>query len=100
MPLNERNGNQTKCTILIVENDDDIRAGLRREVEQLGHEITVLSQRDESLAVEDQANFDLLVSDLIPEQNAPADVGEVTSFKLAVTSSPARRAIPALHDII
>ena len=48
MPLNERNGNQTKCTILIVENDDDIRAGLRREVEQLGHRITVVSQRDEA----------------------------------------------------
>ena len=48
MPLDERNGNQTKCTILIVENDDDLRAGLRREVEQLGHEITVISQRAES----------------------------------------------------
>jgi serine/threonine-protein kinase RsbW len=100
MPLEERNGNQTKCTILIVENDDDIRAGLRREVEQLGHEITVISQRDEALLVEGEANFDLLVSDLIDEPNAPTDDGAVRSFKLAVTSSPARRAIPALHDII
>jgi serine/threonine-protein kinase RsbW len=100
MPLNERNGNQTQCTILIVENDDDIRAGLLREVEQLGHEITVISQRDEALVVEGQGDFDLLVSDLIDEPNAPTDVGAVRSFKLAVTSSPARRAIPALHDII
>jgi len=100
MPLNERNGNQTQCTILIVENDDDIRAGLRREVEQLGHEITVISRRDEALVFEGQGDFDLLVSDLIDEPNAPANDGAVRSFKLAVTSSPARRAIPALHDII
>jgi len=100
MPLNERNGNQTQCTILIVENDDDVRAGLRREVEELGHEITVISQRDEALLVEGHGNFDLLVSDLIDEPNAPTDVGAVRSFKLAVTSRPARRAIPALHDII
>jgi serine/threonine-protein kinase RsbW len=99
MPLNERNGNQTRCTILIVENDDDIRAGLRREVEELGHEITVVSQRDEALAIEGHVHFDLVVSDLIDEPNAPAD-GTVRSFKLAVTSSPARRAVPALHDII
>src|SRR4029077_3655214 len=34
------------------------------------------------------------------EPNAPADDGAVRSFKLAATSLPARRAIPALHDII
>jgi serine/threonine-protein kinase RsbW len=100
MPLNERNGNQTQCTVLIVENDDDIRAGLLKEVEQLGHEITVISKRNEALVAEGQGDFDLLVSDLIDEPNAPADEGAVRSFKLAVTSSPARRAIPALHDII
>ena len=32
MPLNERNGNAT-CTILIVENSDDVRAGLAKELE-------------------------------------------------------------------
>ena len=100
MPLNERNGNQTKCTVLIVENDDDTRAGLRREVEQLGHEITVVSEREEALAFEGQTNFDLLVSDLIDTPAAQADGGAVRSFKLAVTSSPGRRTIPALHDII
>jgi len=100
MPLNERNGNQTKCTILIVENDDDIRAGLRREVEQLGHRITVVSQRDEALVVEGQTNFDLLVSDLIDEPKPPAAGEAVRSFKVAVTSERARRSIPALHDII
>ena len=100
MPLNERNGNQTQCTILIVEDDDDVRAGLRREVEQLGHEITVVSQREQALAFEDHHNFDLLVSDLIGEPDGPNNAGAVRSFKVAVTSSPARRAIPALHEII
>ena len=99
MPLEERNGNEAKCTILIVESDDDIRAGLRREVEQLGHEITVVSERDEALAFEDQTNnFDLLVSDLIDVPKVSD--GAVRSFKVAVTCEPERRTIPALHDII
>src|ERR1041385_6912565 len=100
MPLNERNGNQEKCTILIVDNDDHIGAGWRLEVEQLGHRITVVSQRDEALAVEGRNNFDLLVSDLIDEPKPLVDGGAVRSFKLAVTSEPERRAIPELHDII
>jgi serine/threonine-protein kinase RsbW len=97
MPLNERNGNQTRCTILVVENSDDHRAGLLQEVERLGHEITVVNERDEALAFADRDQFDLLVSDLV----GPAAGDDVVrSFKLAVTSHPARRAVPAVHDII
>jgi len=97
MPLNERNGNDTPCRILIVENSNDVRAGLRKEIEQLGHEVTVVSERDEALAYEDRIQFDLLVSDLVSDT---ADSDIVRSFKLAVTSRPGRRAIPVIHDII
>jgi serine/threonine-protein kinase RsbW len=100
MPLNERNGNDTSCTVLIVENSDDVRAGLCREVRKFGHQVTVVSNRGEALACEARGGFDLLVSDLI---NDPAELTgneTVRSFKLAVTSLPSRRAVPALHDII
>ena len=97
MPLNERNGKDTSCRILIVENSDDVRAGLRKEIEQLGHEVTVVNERDEALAYEDPIQFDLLVSDLVSD---PADSDVVRSFKLAVTSRPGCRAIPAVQDII
>jgi serine/threonine-protein kinase RsbW len=100
MPRNERNGNETSCTILIVENSDDVRAGLRREVEKLGHEVTVVSDRGEALAREGLGAFDLLVSDLINDPAETNDNETVRSFKLAVTSLPARRAVPALHEII
>src|ERR1051326_8287058 len=97
MPLDERNGNRTACTVLIVTNRDDIRAGLRQQVEQLGHEITVVNERDEALTFEDRNQFDLLVSDLVGDASG-ADF--VRSFKLAVTSRPGRRSVPAVHNII
>src|SRR5215831_794346 len=97
MPLNERNGNQTRCSILIVENSDDFRAGLRQEVEQLGHEITVVNLRDRALTLDERHEFDLLVSDLV---NDLADDDIVRSFKVAVTGPPARRAVRAIHDAI
>ncbi len=96
MPLTQRNPDAVTCSILIVEGSDDIRAGLRDEIERLGHEVTVVSERAEALAYE--GRFDLLVSDLVGDIDADAEL--VRSFKLAVTSQPERRTIPALHDII
>ena len=99
MPLNERNGNAT-CTILIVENSDDIRAGLAKELETLGHRVALVSERDDAIARDDLVEFDLVVSDLVNDGGAVTDNQIVRSFKLAVTGMRARRAIPALHDII
>ncbi len=98
MPLTQRNPDAVTCSILIVESSDDVRAGLRSEIEKLGHEVKVISERGEALAYEGRNEFDLLVSDLVGDSG---DSGElVRSFKLAVTSHPGRRTIPALHDII
>src|ERR1044072_8927267 len=96
MPLTQRNPDAAKCSILIVEGSDDIRAGLRDEIERLGHEVAVVSERAQALAHE--GRFDLLVSDLVGDIDADAEL--VRSFNLAVTSQPERRTIPALHDII
>ena len=88
-----------ECRILILENSADFRSGLGAELKKLGHEVTFVGDRSEALARDDLAEFDLLVSDLIDANSA--EEGEIVrSFKLAVTSQPARRAIPAVHDII
>ena len=86
-----------KCRVLIVEHNEDIRAGLARELNQLGHEVTLEGERDKALARADLDQFDLLVSDLMD----PATESEsVRSFKMSVTSLHKRRTIAELHDII
>ncbi len=99
MPLNEVNGNQTSCRILVVENSDDFRAGLARELQGLGHLVMVASERGDALAQEERERFDMLISDLVgdPSANEPE---LVRSFKLAVTTLPCKCATPALHDLI
>ena len=87
------------CSILIVENSDDIRAGLAQELNGLGHSLTVAAGRSEALALGDEARFDLLVSDLVSMEAAP-EAEAVRSFKISVTSSHGRRTVCELHDII
>ena len=90
---------QENCKILIVENRDDVRAGLAQELTALGHSVTVAGERSEALALENRTQFDLLVSDLVGgEQEAGSDI--VRSFKISVISSQARWALTKLHDII
>lgn len=88
-----------KCRILIVENNDDIRAGLAVELNELGHSVTVESERGKALVRADLAEFDLLVSDLV-DQDSATEPAVVRSFKIGVTGSPVRRTIAGLHDII
>ena len=90
---------QGTCSILVVENSDDFRAGLADELRHLGHAVMAASERGEALALEDGAQFDLLVSDLVNQVSA-TEPEMVRSFKMAVTSSEARRAIAEVHDII
>ncbi len=87
------------CSILIVENSDDIRAGLARELGGLGHAVTVANERNEALAIEGRLHFDLLVSDLLGSE-PKRDVEIVRSFKISVTGSETRRSVAQLHQII
>jgi serine/threonine-protein kinase RsbW len=92
-----------KCRVLIVESDEDIRAGLAGELNQLGHEVTLERERDKALARADLAQFDLIISDLVdhePAATTPATADSVRSFKMGVTSLQVRRTIAELHDII
>jgi serine/threonine-protein kinase RsbW len=97
---------QNKCRILIVENRDEARTGLAQTLSVLGHSVVATSEREEALARNDLADFDLIVSDLddVESSAASADsagvVDIVKAFKVGVTSSRTRRAIAELHDII
>jgi serine/threonine-protein kinase RsbW len=98
MPLNDRNRNSPSCRILVVENSDDFRAGLARELQGLGHQVTVAGERTDALAQEEREPFDMLISDLVSA--ATIDSEFVRSFKLAVTTLPCKCTTSALHDLI
>ncbi len=59
-----------KRRILIVDNNDDLRAILENALGGLGHEAVVTGDRDEALNRNDLDQFDLIISDLT-EETAP-----------------------------
>ena len=71
-----------KCRVLIVESDEDVRAGLARELNQLGHEVTLERERSTALARADLAQFDLLVSDLVDHETAWQDANRAGQNRL------------------
>jgi serine/threonine-protein kinase RsbW len=54
----------TKRRILIVDNNDELRALLAEALGNLGHEVVVTGERDEALSRDDLEEFDLVISDL------------------------------------
>jgi serine/threonine-protein kinase RsbW len=60
-----------KRRILIVDNNDELRAILEDVLGSLGHEAVVTGDRDEALSRSDLDRFDLIISDLTEE--APAN---------------------------
>jgi serine/threonine-protein kinase RsbW len=94
---------KNQCRILIVESRDDARAGLAQALSALGHDVTATCDREEALAREDLAEFDLVVSDLddIEPSAAPNKTADIVkAFKIGVTSSQTRRAIACIREII
>src|SRR5258707_9236644 len=53
--------------ILIVDNNDELRAILENALGNLGHEAVVTGDRDEALSRKDLDQFDLIISDLTEE---------------------------------
>lgn len=53
-----------KRRILIVDNNDELRARLERVLGSLGHAVIVTGAREEALARKDLDQFDLIISDL------------------------------------
>ena len=53
-----------KRRILIVDNNDELRALLEQALGRLGHEVIVTGERDKALRRDDLDSFDLIISDL------------------------------------
>jgi serine/threonine-protein kinase RsbW len=77
-----------KRRILIVDNNDDLRALLEDALGSLGHEAVVTGDRDEALNRNDLDQFDLIISDLTEEEQT-ADQSSGLSAQPA--SQPHRR---------
>jgi serine/threonine-protein kinase RsbW len=53
-----------KRRILIVDNNDELRALLEKVLGELGHQVVVTGEREKALARDDLDEFDLIISDL------------------------------------
>ncbi len=87
-----------QCSILVVEDSDEIRSALASALEDLGTRVAATNARDEALARQDVDRFDLIVSDLTGAPAAKDDV--VRSFKIGTTGSEIRCQVEKLQKII
>ena len=71
--------------ILIVDNNDELRAILENALESLGCEAVVTGDRDEALSRKDLDQFDLIISDLTEEdtQSSSESTGQSTGLSTA-----------------
>ncbi len=66
-----------KRRILIVDNNDELRALLETVLGKLGHEVVVTGEREKALAREDLDEFDLVISDLAEAEVNGQPIGEL-----------------------
>lgn len=59
-----------KRRILIVDNNDELRAMLEQVLRDLGHDVVATGERAEALAREDLDDFDLIISDLTDDADS------------------------------
>jgi CheY-like chemotaxis protein len=63
-----------KRRILIVDDNDDLRAVLEKALLELGHEVVATGDRMEALAREDLDEFDLIISDLTDDADSGIEI--------------------------
>ncbi len=76
-----------KRRILIVDNNDELRAILENALGGLGHEAVVTGDRDEALSRNDLDQFDLIISDLTEDDSEPGE--EATRQSTPSNGNPA-----------
>lgn len=59
-----------KRSILIVDDNDELRAVLEQALRDLGHEVVAIGDRAQALAREDLEDFDLIISDLTDDEDS------------------------------
>lgn len=73
-----------KRRILIVDNNDELRALLEEVLGKLGHEVVVATERQKALARDDLDDFDLVISDLTDAEVDGQDIGELQRKRLLI----------------
>ena len=73
-----------KRRILIVDNNDELRALLEDALGKLGHEVIVTGEREKALARNDLDSFDLVISDLSEAEINGQPVGELQRKRLLI----------------
>lgn len=63
-------GRMDKRRILIVDDNDELRAVLEQALRELGHEVIAIGDRADALAREDLEEFDLIISDLTDDEDS------------------------------
>ena len=84
-----------KRRILIVDNNDELRALLEKNLGKLGHEVVVMGEREEALARNDLDEFDLVISDLSEAEVNGRPIGDLQRKHL-VTPAPSNPIEPAI----
>ncbi len=86
--------------ILIVDNNDELRAILENALGSLGHDAVVTGDREEALSRKDLAEFDLIISDLTEEADAEihstSDHANEAHRRHLLTSLPPNTAAPVI----
>ena len=71
--------------ILIVDDNDELRAALEQVLRELGHEVVATSDREAALTRADLDEFDLIISDLTDDAESGVEIlSELQRQHLAV----------------
>src|SRR5215212_3829086 len=71
--------------ILIVDDNDELRAALEQVLRELGHEVVATSDRQAALTRADLEEFDLIISDLTDDAESGVEIlSELQRQRLAV----------------
>jgi serine/threonine-protein kinase RsbW len=84
-----------KRRILIVDNNDELRALLEEVLGSLGHEVVVTGERQKALAREDLDDFDLVISDLTEAEVNGQPIGELQRKRLVTLMTEQQTKAPA-----
>src|SRR5512144_2213566 len=84
-----------KRRILIVDNNDELRALLEQVLGKLGHDVIVTGERELALARNDLDEFDLVISDLSEAEVNGRPIGDLQRKHLVtpIASNPTEPAI-------
>ena len=77
-----------KRRILIVDNNDELRALLEQSLGNLGHDVVVTGEREKALAREDLDDFDLVISDLSDAEVNGQPIGDLQRKHLVTPIGP------------